>query len=67
MIDRYKHLNKEPLVIKQLGIEEIAVAVESANYGTHRLLSAIARLRLAESPDDELGLVLKEALDRGLY
>lgn len=67
MIDRYKHLNDGPLEIPGLGIEEIAVAVEKANYGTHRMLSAIVRLRLARFPNDRLGLLLRDALDQGLF
>jgi hypothetical protein len=68
MIDQYRHLNDDAASGKGvvIGIEEIATQVVRMNYGTHRLLSALARARLAVNPDDKLGRGIRELLNRGL-
>jgi hypothetical protein len=61
-IDRYKHLNdgRDGAVI---GIEEMAHQVCHLNYGVHRMLSAIVRIRLAEFPGDRMATQLKKLLE----
>ena len=66
MIDTYKRLNTPGQGVV-IGIEEIAVQVEAMNYGTHRLLSALARNRLAANPHDKLGVAIRSLLNQGLY
>ena len=66
-IDDYKHLDEtDPLSIN-LTMEEVAELVIMKNYGVHRLLSSIVRIRLANDPDNELALELKKLLNKGLF
>jgi hypothetical protein len=48
----YDHMNAEDPVVSELTIDELARKLEKMNYGTHRLLSALVRLRRA-SPETE--------------
>ena len=64
--DSYKHLNDDGDGVV-VGIEAIAEQIVKLNYGTHRLLSAIARLRLARRHDDPLALRIKALLDAGAF
>lgn len=64
--DTYKHMN-ESGDGATIGIESIARQIDALNYGSHRMLSAIARVRLARRQDDELGLGIKKLLDDGAF
>ncbi len=65
-MDDYKHLNHDNDGAV-LCIEDMAYQVDKLNYGSHRLLSAIARIRLDKRPDDQLGRGLKKLLDDGAF
>ncbi len=64
--DFYEHLNKAGDGVVST-IEESAAQIDELNYGTHRFLSAIIRLRRAKHQTDDLADALEEVLHRGLY
>lgn len=66
-MDEYKHLNKGDKFCVELDIEELAAKIIVMNYGMHRLLSALARQRLAQRPRDELASGIRALLEKGLY
>ena len=66
-LDQYRHLNKASLFTVKLSLDEVAEKILAMNYGVHRLLSAIIRLRLEYDSNDELALGILALLEQGLY
>lgn len=65
--DQYRHLNDVEGDGVRIGIEAIARQVDALNYGTHRLLSAIVRVRRETRANDELANGIEALLNRGLF
>jgi hypothetical protein len=63
----YNHLNEDDILSISLSIDKLAQQVIGMNYGVHRLLSAIAKRRLDNDPQDGLGQGVKQLLDEGWY
>ena len=67
----YDHLNKDDKLEISLDIEELAKKIETMNYGTHRLLSALVRVRRNDTRIDSASECkmltdgIEELLDRG--
>lgn len=65
--DLYKHLNEAPRDGVVVGVEEVARQVDGLNYGTHRFLSAIIRIRREKHRTDDLADGLEALLLRGCF
>ena len=63
----YDGLNDGPLVVVNVGTDALVAMVDTANYGSHRFLSALVKRRLTDDPEDPLGVGLKALLDSGVY
>ena len=63
----YAGLDTGPLVSVNIGTDALVAMVDTANYGAHRFLSALAKRRLADDPEDPLGKGVKALLDSGVY
>lgn len=68
-IGMYDHL--EPITVP-VDMDALAEIVENANYGTHRFLSALIRVRRAKAvknnwKQDILCDEIKKLLDQGLF
>ncbi len=64
MIDEFNHL---PDISIGVSIDDIATKVVGSNYGFHRMLSSLVRVRLKKNPDCELAIGIKTLLNKGLY
>lgn len=64
--DMYRHLNADGdgAVVP---LEVAARQIDDLNYGTHRFLSAIIRIRRDKFRTDDLADGLEALLNRGLY
>lgn len=66
-IDTYEHLNAASKFTVEIDIEELVAKVNKMNYGTHRFLSALVKLRQQLWPGDELGQGIETLLEKGFY
>lgn len=66
-MDEYRHLNKSDKFKVEMDLEWVVKKVMSMNYGIHRFLSAFARLRPLEHPDDELAVGIMKLLGEGYF
>ncbi len=72
-IGSYDHINEESKLEVALNIEEVAQKIHDLNYGDHRLLSAMVRIRRNDrgkcTSDNALMLTngIEELLNKGGY
>lgn len=70
-IGMYDHINKESPLEITVDIEDLAKRIEAMNYGTHRLLSALVRIRRKDTETESfpecrmLTDGIEELLNRG--
>lgn len=65
--DQYRHLNEVSVDGVIIGVEDTARQIDALNYGTHRFLSAIIRIRRKKYETDDLADGLEALLNRGCF
>lgn len=70
---QYDHLNDTDPIVLPGTMDQLAEAIDKLNYGTHRFLSALVRVRRAQGlwrdqpNEDGLANEIEALLNRGLY
>lgn len=65
--NEYGHLDQDDLFEIGFNIKYIARKIDGMNYGAHRFLSALVAFRLEQRPNDELGLAIRDLLNKGMF